>query len=191
MNRVNTNGRLRDSQRGKVYAAERGLRSGRRFETLAACQRYVDIIISGATYRQIVQEYKGWSADSGVEVRPGRGARRAFQRRNTITLPRWARSELVILHELTHVATRDGPAHGWQFCDAFLRLVSAYMFPSDWRAMKASFKEHRVRFRKPRKARRRPTAAQRAVLIERLRAARAAKAEKAAKAARDSAALGR
>ena len=88
-------------------------------------------------------------------------------------MPRWARKEWVILHELAHVihwrqhGGRYEAGHGWQFCDIYLQLIRYQLGPDAHAALRDAFKANRVKYTKPRK-RRQLTEAQRQELRERM-----------------------
>lgn len=162
-------GTERDNQRSRVYKAERCLRVAPDRMTLEACQAYVDGITAGRWWR------RHWPTSPGVTVKDGRGSRRArvdashrgFCLQVEMEVPRWARDPAVLLHELAHVAhdtaqrnrhlgmsrnpsyVAEAP-HGWQFCQTFLRLVRHYLGVEQEARLRASFKEHRVRYKRPR-----------------------------------------
>ena len=95
-----------------------------------------------------------------------------------IRLGVWARQPIVVLHEIAHHLAGLSHGHDWRFCQVMLDLVRHFMGREAHDALKASFKEHRVRFTEPRK--RGPVSPERrAQLVEQLAAARAAKADKA------------
>jgi putative metallohydrolase (TIGR04338 family) len=90
----------------------------------------------------------------GVRVKDGRGTRIARggwgTGRPTVNLPRWARTRLVILHELAHVLTsrpgREVAAHGPEFAKTYLELVRRFE-PELAPRLRAEFKAGRVRTR--------------------------------------------
>ena len=180
----------RDSQRSKVYAAENEAfrayspkNSEPTLPRVKDCERFVKKVFASkrvkAAFPRATREI--WGVP---RIEDGRGCRAARGGYSFLVLPRWARRDWVVLHEIAHTITGrevgDVPAHGWQYCTVYLRLVLYVLGREHHDALKASFKKHRVRFTEPRK--RKPlTAEQRAVLAERLATARAAKA--AAKAA--------
>ena len=137
---------MRDSQREKVYQAEFRLRElydnaeqiGHRmveldgipltlppegkFGCVESMQRYVDRVMPG------------------VCVRARRGDRFAHAEpwARVIAIPadrdRWACREIVVLHELAHIATRSDHAHGTaahgpEFVSTFTDLLSTIMGP--------------------------------------------------------------
>jgi putative metallohydrolase (TIGR04338 family) len=178
--------RPRDSQRSKVYAAERFWRysgGGRhvgarneRLETVPEMQAWVDKITASAWWQQRYPHV------SKITVRDGAGQRRAlgYPGRRMISMPKWSRSRGVILHEVAHVIAPTGTAwHGWEYCAELLALVQHFLGKEEADALRAAFDQERVRYRKPRQ--RRPlTEEQREVLVARLAVAREAKALKAA-----------
>lgn len=140
----------RDTQRSKVYAAENvvypkspeGL-------TVAEVQEFVTKVVRSS-----------WWADrypTGlVAVNDGRGRRSACAiGRVEISIPRWARSRHVVLHELAHIAmTRLHGSrvadHGWEFCSAELALVRRFIGVAAHDALRDSFRAHGVRYTAPR-----------------------------------------
>ena len=119
----------------------------------------------------------------GLRVADGRGCKRAtasYRDGETITLPRWARIEYVMLHELSHLVVhyefkrREVAGHGWQFCMVYLKLVKNVMGPEAHDKLKESFKEFRVKYTKPR-AKRQYTDEEREAMRARMAAVRAAR----------------
>lgn len=85
-----------------------------------------------------------------VEVRDGRGA---LAWANIIMLPKWARNERVILHELAHVIATERPAHGRQFARIFIDLLQRFhpQRHAAAAALKVAFAEKKVRWKRKRK----------------------------------------
>lgn len=117
--------RPRDSQRSKVYAAENKAFPHMHDErmTLAGCKSFVSIVVNC----QFWKESKGRKI---VKIKDGRGTRRAmyYPKTNKINLPKWARNEWVIIHELAHFLCWQKhedtvPSHGVKFCGIYLKLV--------------------------------------------------------------------
>jgi putative metallohydrolase (TIGR04338 family) len=179
----------RDSQRSKLYEAERAVDwSGeRKFATVAEIQRYVDRLTDQMWWikrwpriaKGTVLTWNGGFEDRpAIVVMDGRGRRRAGAAGRMITMPKWSRTEHSTLHEVAHIVTTgDHASHGWQFAAHELELVHHMMGKAKADALKASFKAHNVRFTKPR-AKRVLTEAEKEVLRERLAKARAAGAKK-------------
>lgn len=149
--------RERDSQRAKVYAAERSAfhsfevaaLSKPEFKSLEDCRQFLHAVRRSAWYQR---RYPGYPP---IELRPGKGARNAFARSeawsDSITLPLWARQRWVILHELSHVLQKDRSesAHGWQFCARYLELVYHELGEEAGDKLKAEFKSRGVKFKAP------------------------------------------
>lgn len=174
--------RPRDSQRSKVYRAERaaglvGHETAPELATVPLIEDYVETLMGRAWFK------RRWpmAANREVEVRPGRGARRAFASGSrSITIPRWARHEGVILHEMAHIIVQreyqrsEAAAHGWQFCHVYLELVRYAIGREAADELKAQFRNCKVRYTKPR-AKRVLSEEEKQVLRDRLGRARAAK----------------
>jgi putative metallohydrolase (TIGR04338 family) len=191
---------VRDSQKQKVYDAERCMQIEPRLMrpykvlrvddtgpeprrwiekkpglamTLPECQAYVDKLL-GSAYMQRKYGYRS-GRPRKVNVKQGRGGGAACSP-VTIELGVWARQPIVILHEIAHCLTWGvGADHGWEFTACLLDLVRHSMGKDAHDKLRASYDDHKVKYRQPRK--RGPVSEeQRAVLVERLAAARTAKA---------------
>lgn len=168
---------VRDSQRSRVYKAERKVyHLGAPLREVKDIERFIKKQLAR---KAITRRYP--DATKKVVVGDGRGRRAACAWGDwKISIPLWARHEMVVIHELAHIVanrhygSRGVAAHGWEFCSVFLDLVRFIMGREAHDALKASFKEHRVRFTKPR-ARKPLTAEQKAALAARLAEARANK----------------
>jgi|GEM_PF-2416170 len=134
--------RPRDSQRSKIYASEKGLRRGQRFADMRECQKYVDLVVFSPWWQE------RFGSRARVQARDGRGRRHAgaFDHKRAITLPRWSRSELIILHELAHIATPlQFGAHGPEFARNYLELVRSFMGERAGARLENAYREHGVR----------------------------------------------
>jgi putative metallohydrolase (TIGR04338 family) len=132
---------VRDSQRARLYDAERALRGGRRFVTVGECQAYVDDVLGSAWWQARFPRVRE------IRVTDGRGRRHAgaFVESRRIALPKWARNERVLLHEVAHHATpRDAAAHGPEYARIYVDLVHAFMGERAARRLLAAFEAHRV-----------------------------------------------
>ncbi len=136
---------VRDSQRQKVYDAEQVLVfMSYRIESVDKIQERVDkILYSKWADRRLIRFH--------VQVKDGRGKRHARGGRcgfgRAIWLPKWSRTEYIILHEVAHaVGDWKVDRHGPRFCAIFLDLVSHVMGHEAGAALKLSFKKHHVRF---------------------------------------------
>jgi putative metallohydrolase (TIGR04338 family) len=140
--------RPRDSQRSKLYKAERAwfdptARYQPEFETIAECRAFVDSV----TKTKFWQDRSRWRF---VAITDGRGRRSAAGGGGEIRLPRSMRSRWVILHELAHVIHwEDRPevaAHGREFAKTYLALVGRFLSVEDARGLRNSMREHRAKF---------------------------------------------
>src|SRR5688500_7785550 len=102
---------MRDSQRQRCYDAENQIGDGRAYPTVGECQRRVDAIVGSKWWRE--HAHRGvYGPRSKVTVHDGRGHRNATSYGGTVALPKWARNDRVILHELAHEALPRGERHG-------------------------------------------------------------------------------
>lgn len=179
--------RPRDSQRSKVYKAEREsgiFKSSYRFDNREAmsieeCQQYVDKIISS----KYVQRTWNLRGNERVSVVVGRGGGMAYNSpfgAGHISLGVWARQEAIVIHEVAHLLAGDRARHNWQFCETYLKLIRHFMGKEAHDRLKASFKQHRVKYTKPR-PKRVLSPEQKAILVERAAKARAVRQANLAK----------
>jgi putative metallohydrolase (TIGR04338 family) len=86
--------------------------------------------------------------DRAFDVRPGFGHRRATADANgVLQMPKWARSELVLLHEVAHCLTPSAAAaHGPEYAGVLLALARRGMGPATGQALEDAFTRHRVRW---------------------------------------------
>jgi len=167
----------RDSQRQKLYDAELkvfGDSTGRRpveddLATVAQMQAFVDKLMASAWWA------RRWPRVRCIEVRPGFGHSRATGSfwSKVVQMPKWARSRNVLVHEIAHCVSSpmEGGAHGWFFASNYLDLVEHVFGKATADELRASFKEHRVKYTAPR-AKRVLTSEEREVLVDRLAQAR-------------------
>jgi putative metallohydrolase (TIGR04338 family) len=168
---------MRDSQRQKVYDSEEPLDRGATFTTVGECQAYVDRVLAR---KRLQRRYP--RLPKTIVVHNGGGNRRATALEQhgqlVIKLPKWARSEMVILHEIAHhvARTSDGQhwAHNWKFCAVYLTLIREMMGTGPERELRQQFRSRRVRFTEPR-ARRVLSEEERSAAADRLAAAREAR----------------
>lgn len=168
--------RTRDSQRSKVYAAQRVLRPfSRNTMTFAECEQYLARVMASRWFRNRYGDHYAVSLiDRGDR---GGSATSWGSAKGHINLPSWARCEWVLLHELAHNVTTfrwgyQSAGHGWQFCSVYLDLVRHFLGAEAHDALKTSFDGNKVRYRQPRT--RTLTDDQRAAAAERLAAWREA-----------------
>ena len=135
---------MRDNQRGAVYSWERALRGARgdRQMTLDECRALVS---------RVWRSYLGAWAPM-PEIKDGRGRRSACGSRWEISLPTWARTPLVVLHETAHALLdfrcASDPWHGALFASLTLELWARYAKVGKGAARAAAVKQRprRVRF---------------------------------------------
>jgi putative metallohydrolase (TIGR04338 family) len=162
----------RDSQRSRVYAAEEFVRtlfdraaqhSSRtidffgtqltlppegRFASMPSVQRYVNDVLGlpAVTAR--------WPAPGSLSVRARRAATAAHYENidgtGVIAVPDrssadWAMRELVLLHEIAHHLTPEGPAHGPGFVATFCELAAVVMGPEVGHVLRVVYAKEGVR----------------------------------------------
>lgn len=141
--------RERDTQRKRVYAAERVLDDYGRIENVSEIQVYVNKIWASKWARK---HFRMACACFSPLVADGRGTRIARGGWQRLNLPRWARTKTVILHELTHALLPDeGASHGWQFAKAYLDIVRHVLGREAAAKLKAAYRQYHVRFRPKRR----------------------------------------
>lgn len=111
---------MRDTYRSRVYRAERCLPDGERYESVPQIQAYCNELVRLPWFQHF------WGRPN-ITISDGRGRRSAVARHSDIALPRWARHESVILHEIGHVVSPMQERHGPMFCRNFIRLVDFQM----------------------------------------------------------------
>jgi len=135
----------RDWQRTKVYSAERVVRRGAPM-SYADTLRFVAKVLNSATFQ------RRWGVRT-LEVRDGRGRTRAAAYGSSyITLPDWARTRDVVLHEIAHTLCPSWEQHGRLFARTFLELTRLFQGKAEHDALRDSFRERGVRFTPRRKA---------------------------------------
>lgn len=168
----------RDSQRSKVYKAERACSwwSASEEMSLKECEKLID--------RLLGRHYK-WKGErrrvrwGGYRLADGRGSRSGAANDHYIRLPKFARNRGYVAHEVAHMIhfrlmwVKEA-AHGWEYCSIYLQVVTAVFGKEASDELKESFKKHKVKFRAPRKGRV-LSEEEKQVLRERLAKARAAK----------------
>lgn len=145
--------RTRDNQRARLYRAEGHqhmrfachLMAEPPLKQLADLRAFVERLHSSPWWRQ------RFGGHYRIDVRDGRGRQAAggWRRPNgtgVVTLPRWARNRLTVLHELAHaVQPRGSASHGPEFCRLYLDLVRRWMGPEFARRLRTGMRAERVR----------------------------------------------
>lgn len=140
--------RPRDTQRSKLYAAER--------EAFGQPKEELSLDTTVAFVRQVWRS--PWTArkfqiarySEPPYVADGRGTTAARGSLRRLNLPRWSRNKVVILHELAHALTwhrETFAAHGREFAAVFLELVSHWLGVDAAKRLRAAFRAKRVRYR--------------------------------------------
>jgi len=158
-------GYVRDSRRQKLYDAEGYIRTGPMM-TLVEIDTYVRALLDEKWTR------RHWRIRESnyPTITDGRGSSdaRYDSHDNQLEFPRWSRTEMVVLHEVAHYLARkcqdscNGPHapgrrhcayeahHGWHFAKIMLMLVRHKM-GKDWHdRLRTAYKDHHVRYTKPR-----------------------------------------
>jgi len=142
--------RKRDSQRSRVYRAERTVPPDKFFNDIEEVREYVDKIVSSRWWKN---RYP-WVKKVFVEHRT-RGcnalgyAPSLFCTAGRISLPRWAWNNITVLHELAHTVVIPRPtiaSHGPEYCKTLLALVDRWGPSEGGKQLRAAFKQHRVKY---------------------------------------------
>lgn len=150
----------RDSQQGKLYKAEKILEQySKRLETMPEITAFAERVLLRAPVQARYGQHLRWA----IQIKDGRRCRNALGGTNWVKLPKWSRTEYIVLHELAHTICRrmhgvNVAGHGWQYAAIYLDLVWFGLGAEARDALKASFRQHRVRFT-PKKGQPRPPAA--------------------------------
>ena len=138
---MTTPARPRDSQRARLYRAENYVDHGRRLPTVERMQAWVDALCATDWF------VARWGSRS-FDVRPGFGHRRATADENgVLQMPKWARTELVLLHEVAHCLTPSTfAAHGPEYAGVLLTLARRGMGPGTAQLLEDAFAAERVRW---------------------------------------------
>jgi putative metallohydrolase (TIGR04338 family) len=167
---------MRDSQRGKLYAAEQSTPAWQRSKHVSRMSSTLEVWV----YLERIQRDSWFQRHFGrwtFQLGDGRGRRRGvayankYMKTGTIKLPRFARHPMYILHEVAHCVNESGEAaHGRTYCRLYLLLVRHFMGRDAERELRAAYRTHRVKHRPKRIL----SEAQRAALVQRATAMRAA-----------------
>jgi putative metallohydrolase (TIGR04338 family) len=137
--------KARDSQRKRLYKAEKAVPSVQKFFSVWEVQQYVNKITQS----------KYWANNSPtavVIVTDGRGRKKggAVTKGGVgyIKMPQFTRYDVYILHELAHIMSPPSftkAGHGPEYCRVYLSLVKEFMGPTSADLMRVSFKEHKIK----------------------------------------------
>ena len=142
---------MRDFQRSRLYKAEWAVRFDHRaLGSLEECQAYVDEMRTDKSLTEFRHLPK-------IKVVPGRGAAKAnfhLFEGATMELPRWARNEFTILHELAHFATPPNSAdHGPVFAWLELQAIQRKFGKSNADELRGWYSYYKVKVGKTNSAR--------------------------------------
>lgn len=141
----------RDSQKSRLYAAEKEFKNGPHpeYRKVAQIEEFIAEMIAT----------KWWQARyphiTRIRVKDGRGTRIARGSSQTwqISLPLWARTREIILHEVAHVLTPDElPAHGREYAQIYYDLLLQFCGPETADKFVIGCIEHRVKIGRRRPA---------------------------------------
>ena len=147
--------KVRDSQRSKVYQWEsNNIPNIHAIElTLYQCELLIAESISW-WFRLSTHQLSKAERDKGIQLMPiiknGRGIRKAKGNASKITLPRWARSKAIVLHETAHcIVDRMGQrqedgGHGPYFMRTYIELIGHFLKLSRTQLTKLA-REDRIR----------------------------------------------
>jgi len=133
-----------DSQRQKLYDAQREVPDGETYAEMGEVAREVAGILSKAWWQR---RY----ATGQVTLRPGNGARRASARGNSadgrLNFPKFGRTQRTIVHELIHLTVP--PPHAWHgrlFASRYLEAVCWRLGDAAGSALKEGYREENVKW---------------------------------------------
>ena len=217
--------KTKDSQKGRVYAAELAIEEhkGRTFDSIEEVYKFLHGVIERDTFarwfprayaqlsslsdwertrppkwRLNTRRYQEWAAYDHKQVfgrelglwvswnhkgsKNGRGGGAYWMPGDKrIQMSDYHANEMICLHELAHAVCEyefgTRVKHHWQFCMVYLKLVGNVMGVEARNILRQSFKDHKVKYTKPR-AKRELSEEQKEVLRARIAVARAAKEAK-------------
>jgi len=138
-------------QAGKLYSAEAiAFKKNSEDMTIAQCQKFVSKVMN----RSYVKRNYEWLYKE-IKVLDGRGRQSACATyrdgRYVICLPKWARNEFVILHEIAHHLTKNMTegkyTHNSYFATCLLDLVRNVMGREDALTLQAAYNFKGVKVR--------------------------------------------
>src|SRR5271169_699559 len=95
---------MRDSQRSKLYRAEAVLHKWKSpLPTVDDVERFTDKVFNS---KRVRSAFPNAALHSPPRIKDGRGTRIAKGGTYHISIPLWARANVIVLHELAHTITR-------------------------------------------------------------------------------------
>ena len=141
---------MRDNQKSKVYGWERQFQNSHFIDIKSGNERCHDELTLKECERLVKTVCRYFKVTRIPSVTDGRGCRSAYWFSHwEIKLPKWARQETVVLHELAHMITpmlfRRVAPHGREFVGVQMSLLNRYMdIPYD--VLMETARNHRVDF---------------------------------------------
>ena len=138
-----------DSQRQKLYDAQRYVTDGQLYDSMEEVAREVYDIISKAWWQR---RY----GTGRIKLRPGNGARRANARGSSVSgnlnFPRFSRHQRTIIHELIHLTVPVPHAwHGRLYASRYLEAIYWRLGEDAGDSLKEGFREENVKWHPRRK----------------------------------------
>lgn len=150
--------RPRDSQRARLYAAERLA------FPLYHCGEEPFLNDLSSIDKWLLEKCvhsDWWSSRNAARLAvpsqtwttyDGRGSRAARGGMHRLAFPRWSRNRYVILHEFSHHLTArmygytSAASHGPEFCENYLWLVTHVLGVDDGRKLESQYLDHKIRY---------------------------------------------
>lgn len=144
----------RDYQRSKQYKAEHSITAQPEYKkwigdrSMGAVKDYLYKVYNDPFFRE---QWPHARAPEALVLHNGGGRKMAAAGwDHWLSLPRWARHEYVVLHEVAHLLCyphdhRHSP-HGRMFCTTFLELIRYFMGFDVFLATRQAFIDHDVKF---------------------------------------------
>lgn len=134
----------RDSQKSRLYAAEKEFKTGPHpeYRKVAQIEEFIAEMIATNWWQARYPHIPHIRVKDGRGTRIARGSSLAWQ----ISLPLWARTREIILHEVAHVLTPSHlPAHGREYAQVYYDLLLRFCGPETADKFVIGCIEHRVK----------------------------------------------
>jgi putative metallohydrolase (TIGR04338 family) len=137
-----------DYQRKKVYDSEEifeRIQKHKKWKTMKGCQDYVDNLINSRWFRN------RWGKRNIVLEAGSRKSKNALAYINEqkIVLPKWAREEVTILHEVAHCLMPNSISdHSKEFCETLLKLIEYKLGKKARDRLKTIYLINKVKYKK-------------------------------------------
>lgn len=159
----------RDSQKGRVYAAERSLGWWDGPEHFARFSDLTKFALKVTRSKRVEKMFPTLRRAGSIQIIERHHGRGACAGVDGMTFRPGSWRQWLVLHEMAHLLhkreycytnVREDPlqsrkgysaAHGWRYCQIYLKLVLWFLGREEHDKLKAAFKVHRVRYKTPRK----------------------------------------